>query len=148
VAAVVAWPRVIMPCTSRADSAHDARASRCRSSLGRQWMTAMRRWQLAARASGAVGLIVRQGTMRGEPSWAESRLAVSSLPGGRLLERRVRVRIVGGTWTAAVTGGMAEIVLDLSRGQEEPVRGRADAMHAALRRHAAPAGGEVARATA
>jgi hypothetical protein len=147
VAAVVAWPRAIVPCTSRAGSARDARASRCRSSSGRQWMTAMRRWQLAARASGAVGLIVRQGIMRGESSWAEARLAVSSLPGGRMLERRVRVRIVGGTWTAAVTGGTAEIVLDLARGQEEPTRGRADAIHAASR-HAAPPRREVARAMA
>jgi len=148
VAAVVAWPRAIVPRTSRADSTRDARASRCRSSAGRQWMTAMRRWQLAARASGAVGLIVRQGTMRGESSWAEARLAVSSLPGGRLLERRVRVRVVGGAWAAAVTGGTAEIMLDLASGREEPARGREDAIHAAWRRQAMPAGSEVARATA
>lgn len=148
VAAVVAWPRAIVPCTARANSARDAHASRGRSSASRQWMTAMRRWQLAARASGAVGLIVRQRAMPGASSWAEARLAVSSLPGGRLLERRLRVRVVGGAWAAAVTGGTTEIVLDLAQGREEPSRGRVDAIHATLRRHVLPAGREVARATA
>ena len=54
VAAVVAWPRRIHP-------------------------TAMRRWQLAARSSGAVGLIARKAEDRREPSWAHVRLAVTPL---------------------------------------------------------------------
>lgn len=57
VKAVVAWPRRIHP-------------------------TAMRRWQLAARSSGSVGLIVRPIADRREPSWAHVRLVVSPLAGG------------------------------------------------------------------
>jgi protein ImuA len=55
VAAVLAWPRSI----------HS---------------TAMRRWQLAARASLAVGLFVRPLAARREPSWAEARVAVTARP--------------------------------------------------------------------
>lgn len=57
VKAVVAWPRRIHP-------------------------TAMRRWQLAARSSGSVGLIARPIADRREPSWAHVRLVVSPLAGG------------------------------------------------------------------
>lgn len=38
-----------------------------------------RRWQLAAEAGGSLGLFVRPDAVRGEPSWAEARLAVSPL---------------------------------------------------------------------
>jgi len=57
VKAVVAWPRRIHP-------------------------TAMRRWQLAARSSGSVGLIARPVVDRREPSWAHVRLVVSPLAAG------------------------------------------------------------------
>lgn len=140
VAAVVAWPRVVVP-----------GASRYRSSSDHRWRTAMRRWQLAARASGAVGLIVRQGIAHGESSWAEARLAVSSLPSGRLLERRLRVRLIGGTWSAAVTGGTADIVLDLVRGAEGHGHERHErnaAIPTAFQRRAPSSESGVARATA
>ena len=39
----------------------------------------MRRWQLAARASGAVGMFVRPWQCRRDPSWAEARLVVMPL---------------------------------------------------------------------
>lgn len=146
VAAVVAWPRAIVPRTSHGP-VPDASPSRQRPSSDRRWTTAMRRWQLAARASGAVGLIVRPGGAHGESSWAEARLAVSSLPSGRLLERRLRVRIVGGTWSATVAGGTADVMLDVARGGEGPVHEWKAAPAAAYRRGAPPVESEVARAT-
>lgn len=39
----------------------------------------LRRWQLAAEGSGALGLLVRGGSARSEPSWAELRLGVQPL---------------------------------------------------------------------
>ncbi|HYO26151.1 MAG TPA: hypothetical protein VEQ85_14520 [Lacipirellulaceae bacterium] len=54
-AAVLAWPRRI-----------DGRT--------------FRRFQLAAEASGTVGLLVRSGALRGEPSWAHLRLGVAPVP--------------------------------------------------------------------
>lgn len=102
VAAVVAWPRRIHP-------------------------TSMRRWQLAARSSGAVGLIARKAEDRREPSWAQVRLAVAPLamrgeavagpfPVGGAGMRAWRVATVAGPIDfeerAAIVG------LDLAAGQE------------------------------
>ncbi len=71
VAAVLAWPRRLDDVT-------------------------FRRLQLAAEASGAVGLLVRSAAARGEPSWADVRLLVSpraaSSGGWRLSVRVVRCR--------------------------------------------------------
>jgi hypothetical protein len=39
----------------------------------------LRRWQLAAESSGTLGFLVRPGSARSEPSWAELRLGVQSL---------------------------------------------------------------------
>ena len=108
VAAVLAWPRMkprVSPSASRPAGSFQ------------QWSTAMRRWQLAAAGSGAIGLFVRPRAAIGEPSWAEARIAVSSKPGGTLLERRLRLTLAGGSWSA-VTGGqrIADVVLDLARG--------------------------------
>jgi protein ImuA len=67
-----------------------------------------RRWQLAAEASGAVGLLVRPEQARREPSWAELRLLVTPRPaaGTHLgMARRVTVRIVrsrGGAMNAPI----------------------------------------------
>lgn len=41
-----------------------------------------RRLQLAAEASGALGLLVRPATVRDEPCWAEARLLIEPLPDG------------------------------------------------------------------
>jgi hypothetical protein len=86
----------------------------------RQWTTAMRRWQLAARSSGAVGLFVRPESALREPSWADIRLAVSALPGGDSWDRRLRLSLAGGAWSAADPDAerSAELVLDAVRGCE------------------------------
>ncbi|MFM7109411.1 MAG: ImuA family protein [Planctomycetaceae bacterium] len=116
VAAVVAWPRLAAAWTIERGVAAE------RELVGRggfqRWTTAMRRWQLAARSGGAAGLLVRPPAALGEPSWAESRLAVSALPGGSLLERRLRVARVGGAWRGVGSGAVrpVEIGLDLARG--------------------------------
>lgn len=99
VAAVLAWPRRIHP-------------------------TAMRRWQLAARSSLAVGLLVRPARARREPSWAMHRIAVAPVVGGPSNVRRLRLSRVGGPWSDnSLAGGdlnerPVEIVLDLVRGRE------------------------------
>jgi protein ImuA len=82
VAAVLAWPR-----TAASPGGDLVAGRRC---AVQSWTIAMRRWQLAARSSGAVGLFVRPAAARGEASWAEARIAVAPLPGGTLLERRLR----------------------------------------------------------
>ena len=129
VAAVVAWPRGVAG--QSAWGGHgpaNVGGRRGGSKPGSQWAIAMRRWQLAARASGAVGLLVRPLTAVREPSWAEARLAVSPLPGGTLLERRLQLVKVGGSWSGRLEGRVVETVLDLARGCEgrlsrEPARG-------------------------
>jgi hypothetical protein len=83
-----------------------------------QWTTAMRRWQLAARGSGAVGLFVRPATAAGEPSWAEAKLSVCPLPGGTLLQRRLRLERIGGAWSGGLEGRVVETLLNLTRGCE------------------------------
>ena len=123
VAAVVAWPRSVV--RQQSDKAHvysgllpAGQSSAPRPRPTAQWTTAMRRWQLAARKSGAVGLLVRPAAAAGEPSWAEASLAVSPLPGGTLLERRLQLERVGGSWSAGSEGLATETVLDLARGRE------------------------------
>ena len=123
VAAVVAWPRTVVRQQGDASQARSGplptgRHAPLRPRPTAQWTTAMRRWQLAARKSGAVGLLVRPAAAAREPSWAEARLAVSPLPGGTLLERRLRLERVGGNWTAGSEGLAVETVLDLARGCE------------------------------
>jgi len=109
VAAVLAWPRT-RACGGRAGSR--------RVGVSQQWSTAMRRWQLAAAGSGAVGLFVRPAATRGEPSWAEARIAVSPQAGGTLTERRLRLTLAGGNWSAVTADDQraAEVTIDLARG--------------------------------
>jgi hypothetical protein len=123
VAAVVAWPRSVVrqqgdKIQARSSLPPAGRHDGFRPRPTAQWTTAMRRWQLAARKSGAVGLLVRPAAAAREPSWAEARLAVSPLPGGTLLERRLRLERVGGSWTAGSEGLITETALDLARGCE------------------------------
>jgi hypothetical protein len=112
VAAVLAWPRATIGRGSRT-----TRGLRSAESL-QQWSTATRRWQLAAAASGAVGLFVRPRAAVGDPSWAESRIVVSARSDGTLVERRLRLTLAGGNWSAAVAGGQrtADVVFDVTRG--------------------------------
>jgi hypothetical protein len=107
VAVVVAWPKRIHP-------------------------TAMRRWQVAARSSQAVGLIVRPGRARREPSWAMHRIAVAPLPGGSIGVRRLRLSLVDGPWSAVNGSGghdpaaerAIDLELDLTTGREAVGAGR------------------------
>lgn len=103
--------------------------------------TTMRRWQLAARSGGAVGLLVRPPRARREPSWAEARLNVaavggagglaagdvgSSAPAGAarlvatLAVRRFTVALVEGPWACdqPPDAPCAEVALDLMTGRE------------------------------
>jgi len=151
VAAVVAWPSAL------------------RSRSAGAWSVAMRRWQLAARSSGAVALFVRPAAARREPSWAEAHIAVSPglavSPGmdghGGLLERRLRLELVGGSWAARVSSGdspvnrAVEIVFDLAHGCERASRDMArrdaacrDRPRADMARSAAAAGGGARVSTA
>lgn len=80
--------------------------------------TAMRRWQLAARASLAVGLFVRPLVAGREPSWAEARIAVAAQPGGGLAVRRLRLSLAGGPWAgeAQLQERSVDVGVDLVRG--------------------------------
>jgi len=128
---------------------------------GRVHATAMRRWQLAARASGAVGLLVRglasrpqaedrgqsqaPAAVRREPTWADARLAVSSLATDKtaadLTVRRLRLSLVSGPWTEPANGAWSagamleerstEVCLDLANGREATRCHRASVLHAA-----------------
>jgi hypothetical protein len=101
--------------------------------------TAMRRWQLAARTSGAVGLWVHGLAERvhrvergavGEPTWADAKLAVSPVAGGEpaldLAVRRLRLTLVGGPWAGdeMLEERSAEVFLDLTNGRESTRRHR------------------------
>ena len=107
---------------------------------GRVHATAMRRWQLAARTSGAVGLLVRGLTERvtaGEPTWADAKLAVSPValtePATDLAVRRLRIARAGGPWAGAemLEERSVELLLDLTNGREATRRHRMPA-HVAL----------------
>ena len=102
---------------------------------GRVHPTAMRRWQLAARSGGAVGLLVRPAHTRRDPSWAEARVQVTPAvaPAGPpaaglqadLGVRRLRVALVGGPWCGGAgprCDGEAErsdeLLIDMRTGRE------------------------------
>jgi len=120
VAAVLAWPR-------------------------RVHATAMRRWQLASRASGAVGLLVRGLSERGffgrvpagEPTWADAKVAISPVAGGEpaadLAVRRLRISLAGGPWAGneMLEERSTELLLDLTNGREATRRHRAPVRHTA-----------------
>lgn len=114
VAAVLAWPK-------------------------RVHATAMRRWQLASRASGAVGLVVRGLSERvpmGEPTWADAKVAISPMAeesGADLAVRRLRISLAGGPWSGneMLVERSTELLLDLTNGREATRRHRAPARNAA-----------------
>ena len=119
VAAVLAWPR-------------------------RVHATAMRRWQLASRASGAVGLLVRglsecgffERVPAGEPTWADAKLAISPMAGesgADLAVRRLRLSLAGGPWAGneMLVERSTELLLDLTNGREATRRHRAPVRHTA-----------------
>lgn len=103
VTAVLAWPRQVHP-------------------------TAMRRWQLASRSSQTVGLLVRPGRARRNPSWAMHRIVVASVADGVLGSRRLRLSLLDGPWSNAVHGERrdspersVDVAIDLVRGRETVV---------------------------
>ena len=119
VAAVLAWPRRVPA-------------------------TAMRRWQLASRASGAVGLLVRGlsecgffgRVAAGEPTWADAKVAISPMAGesgADLAVRRLRLSLAGGPWAGneMLEERSTELLLDLTNGREATRRHRAPARHTA-----------------
>jgi len=108
--------------------------------------TAMRRWQLASRASGAVGLLVRglservavgEPTRPSGPTWADAKLAISPVAGGEpvadLTVRRLRLSLAGGPWSGneMLEERSIELLLDLTNGREAARRHRVPARHAA-----------------
>lgn len=130
VAAVVAWPR---PRAQARQRSH--------------WSTALRRWQLAARSSGAIGLLVRPQVALRDPSWAEARIGVEPLPGGTLSERRLRLTRLGGGWIGTDQSRARDIVLDLVRGMEVGTPLSLRRRHADTHHRIAPAGGATCRAS-
>jgi hypothetical protein len=72
-----------------------------------------RRLQLAAETSGCLGLLVRPGAVRGEPSWADLRLLVEPMQsharGPAAVERRLRVELLRSR--ARARGGAVELAL-------------------------------------
>lgn len=93
---------------------------------GRVHATALRRWQLAARSTGAVGLLVRPSHTRRDPTWAEARVQVRPVvvPRGDcsradLATRRLRLSLVGGPWCGeeTLTERTVDVVLDMCTGR-------------------------------
>lgn len=96
-----------------------------------------RRWQLSAEASGCVGLLVRPGAARTEPTWADVRWWVEpqrAAAGRRMRVELLRCRNAGGS-------GGVELVLDEWTGQLCDV----EKQHAT---HPRPLAAQLARATA
>jgi len=114
VAAVLAWPRA-----RRSGAQAGVRAGSALGISRQQWSTALRRWQLAAAGSGAVGLFVRPAVTLAEPSWAEARVVVSPHAGGPQTERRLRLTLAGGSWSAITADGRrtVEVTIDLTSGR-------------------------------
>ncbi|MEO1990341.1 MAG: hypothetical protein ABGW78_00285 [Pirellulales bacterium] len=91
--------------------------------LGYVHPTVMRRWQLAARSSHAIGLLVRPKSMLREPTWAAHRLDVAPLMYQSLTFRQFSLSLLDGPWTGARQlhdqKQSVEIVFDLLRGSEK-----------------------------
>jgi protein ImuA len=79
----------------------------------------LRRWQLAAESSGAIGLLLRPESVRRDPSWAELRLLVEPIAvphaPGAAPRRRLRVELLRAR--GAIAGGVAELELDEETGR-------------------------------
>ncbi|NQU25045.1 MAG: hypothetical protein HQ567_27480 [Candidatus Nealsonbacteria bacterium] len=72
----------------------------------------LRRWQLAAEQSGALGLLIRPESARHEPSWAEVRLLVEPLPVRSLQSHRRRSKVHLLRCRRATGGRSAEVEID------------------------------------
>ena len=70
-----------------------------------------RRWQLAAEASGAIGLLIRPARVRGQPTWADIQLAVEPSQAAAGCEsRRLKVEVV--RCRGGAGGGQVDLELD------------------------------------
>jgi hypothetical protein len=127
VAVVVAWPgwpRGLAVGSQAASSGESIHA------------TVSRRWQLAARGSGAVGMLVRPSRTARETSWADARISVQpadrstsqrlSSRAGWVDGRRLLLTRFGGGWIGneSASAPVAEVELDLVRGRLQPTMGR------------------------
>jgi len=99
---------------------------------GRLWpVRSLRRWQLAAERGGVLGLLLRDAAARHTPSWADVRLWVVPLPGGKR-QRRARVHLL------RCRGGTGASSLDVEIDDEQGVvRLAAQLADPADRRHSA-----------
>jgi protein ImuA len=74
-----------------------------------------RRWQLAAETSGAIGLLLRPASLRGQPTWADVQLAIEPRAAPLGLEsRRLRVEVV--RCRGGAGGGYVDLELDETTG--------------------------------
>lgn len=88
---------------------------------------AFRRWQLAGEVGGGIGMLVRPERARREPSWAATRLEVTSLVSERIDEgeagrqseagRRWNVRVVRSHRNQAITGDGVQLELNDETGR-------------------------------
>lgn len=92
----------------------------------------LRRWQLAAESSGALGLLVRNQAARDAPSWAELRLLVEPIaqPPDRAMgrpptghSRRMRVTLL--RCRTGQTGGAIELEISERTTEHDPIDGEA-----------------------
>jgi hypothetical protein len=83
----------------------------------------LRRWQLAAEASGTIGLLLRPNRVRSDPSWAELRLLVQPLVAphqpGEASRRRLRVELLRAR--SAIAGGSVTLELNEENAQVQEV---------------------------
>src|SRR5690606_24383048 len=80
-----------------------------------------RRWQLAAEASGALGLLIRPQQAKREPSWAELRLLVTPCPtagASHGLGRRVSIRVL--RWRGSSMSDPIELELHPEPNRHDP----------------------------
>lgn len=78
----------------------------------------LRRWQLAAESSGTLGLLVRGGHARSEPSWAELRLGVQPLSQS-VPERTRRLRVELLRARSGTAGRAVEVDLPAHEAEQE-----------------------------
>jgi hypothetical protein len=83
----------------------------------------LRRWQLAAEASGVVGLLLRSREARREPSWAELRLAVEPIAEPRAAGRARRLRVTLLRARTGAAGRSVEVEIPQQEAwQDQPTR--------------------------
>jgi protein ImuA len=118
--------------------------------VARQDDHTLRRWQLAAESSGAVGLLLRPAAVRHDPSWAELRLLVEPLVRTRRAGRQRQQRITLLRSRNGQAGRMIELELPTPDAQPyeqpaSPARGRGPSDETRLMPVASPLAAAKAR---